>query len=203
MIKKIHIFPVALCLLIFTFSAYSLNLSDHRIAVLVNDELITSYDIVQRIKKNAIISGINITPENKDEFTTTVIDELIEQKLKNQKMNEYDITVNDDEYLRRESEFYKSLSLNKDGISKMFEINNIDYNEFKNFLIHQISWQKLVSGMYFRLTSASKIEIDEIIINNPSVTENEARNIIIERQLELKSDKMIRDMLDEATIEYK
>ena len=85
----------------------------------------------------------------------------------------------------------------------IFELNDIKYDEFKNFLINQISWQKLISRMYYRMTSASDIEIDEIVANNPSITVNEARNIIIDRQLELKSSKMIRDMLDEATIEYK
>ena len=57
--------------------------------------------------------------------------------------------------------------------------------------------------MYYRLTSTSEIEIEEIMNKNENITKDIARNIIIERQLDLKSSKMIRDMIDEATIEYK
>ena len=37
---------------------------EHKIAVLVNDEVITSYDIIQRLKLTAIIQGINLNTQN-------------------------------------------------------------------------------------------------------------------------------------------
>ena len=74
---------------------------------------------------------------------------------------------------------------------------------FKNYLIDEISWQKLISGMYYRLTSTSEIEIEEIIMKNPNMSKEVAREMIVQKQLDLKSNKMIRDLLDEATIEYK
>ena len=53
-------------LIIFFFQSLCLNVNafntnDHRIAVLVNDQLITSYDVIQRMKLSAILSGIDIT----------------------------------------------------------------------------------------------------------------------------------------------
>ena len=120
-----------------------------------------------------------------------------------EKISEFDVLVSNEEYLRQENQFYKNSVYQQEDLINIFELNDIKYDEFKNFLINQISWQKLISRMYYRMTSASDIEITEIVVNNPSITENEARNIIIDRQLELKSNKMIRDMLDEATIEYK
>ena len=57
--------------------------------------------------------------------------------------------------------------------------------------------------MYYRLTSTSEIEIEEIVINNPNISQETAINIIVQRQLDLKSNKMIRDLFNEATIEYK
>ena len=82
-------------------------------------------------------------------------------------------------------------------------MNDIKYSEFKKYLINDISWQKLISGMYYRLTSASEIEIEEIIMNNPNISKEKARDIIVQKQLDLKSNKMIRDLFNEATIEYK
>ena len=186
-----------------SFNAIAFNANDHRIAVLVNDQLITSYDVVQRMKLSAILSGINITPENNNQLLNSVVDELIKENLKNQKINEYDISVSEEEYFNQESLFYQNNPINKDDLIKIFELNNIKYDEFKKYLINGISWQKLISGMYYRLTSTSDIEIEEIIMNNPNMSKEAARELIVQKQLDLKSNKMIRDLLNEATIEYK
>ncbi len=203
MFVKTKIFIIVLFTIVFSLKVNALSMNDHRIAVLVNDKLITSYDIYQRTKMNAILMGVDITPENNEQIVNSVINELIQEKLKYEKIIEYNISVSDDEFIQQEIVFYKKAPFNKDNIIKIFKINGIKYDEFKNFLVNQISWQKLVSGMYYRLTSTSAIEIDEIVMNNPSITKDEAKEIIIQKQLDLKSGKMIRDMLDEATIEYK
>jgi len=187
----------------FHLSANAFNANDHRIAVLVNDQLITSYEVVQRMKLSAILSGIDITPENNNQLLNSVVDELIKENLKNQKINEYDISISEEEYLNQELLFYQNNPINKDDLIKIFELNNIKYDEFKKFLINGISWQKLISGLYYRLTSTSEIEIEEIIMNNPNMSKETARDLIVQKQLDIKSNKMIRDLLNEATIEYK
>ena len=187
----------------FHLSANAINANYHRIAVLVNDQLITSYEVVQRMKLSAILSGIDITPENNNQLLNSVVDELIKENLKNQKVNEYDISISEEEYLNQELLFYQNNPINKDDLIKIFELNNIKYDEFKKYLINGISWQKLISGMYYRLTSTSDIEIEEIIMNNPNMSKEAARELIVQKQLDLKSNKMIRDLLNEATIEYK
>ena len=58
-------------------------------------------------------------------------------------------------------------------------------------------------SLYFNLASASQIEIDEIISKNPNISQNVAEEIVIQKQLDLRSNKLIRDMRNEATIEYK
>ena len=187
----------------FFLNANAFNTNDHRIAVLVNDRLITSYDVVQRMKLSAILSGIDITPENNNQLLNSVMDELIKENLKNQKLNEFDISVSEEEYLNQELRFFQNSPINKENLIKIFELNDIKYSVFKNYLIDEISWQKLISGMYYRLTSTSDIEIEEIIMKNPNISKKIAREMIVQKQLDLKSNKMIRDLLDEATIEYK
>jgi peptidyl-prolyl cis-trans isomerase SurA len=187
----------------FCLSASAFNANDHRIAALVNDQIITSYDVVQRMKLNAILSGIDITAENNNRLLNSVVDELINEKLKNQKINEYNISVSEEEYQEQESLFYQNNPINKEDLIKIFKLNEIKYTEFKKYIINGISWQKLISGMYYRLTSTSEIEIEEIITKNPNISEEAARNMIVQRQLDLKSNKVIRDLFNEATIEYK
>ncbi len=204
---KMNIVIRMLLIMIFFQSLWSnanaFNANDHRIAVLVNDQLITSYDVVQRMKLSIILSGIDIASENNNQLLNSVVDELIKENLKNQKINEYDISVSEEEYLSQELRFYQNSPINKEDLIQVFELNDIKYSEFKKYLINEISWQKLISGMYYRLTSTSEIEIEEIIMKNPTMSEETARDIIVQKQLDLKSNKMIRDLFNEATIEYK
>ena len=179
------------------------NANDHRIAVLVNDELITSYDVLQRMKLSAVLSGIEITAANNNQLLNNVVEELIKEKLKNQKIIEYGISVSEEEYLEQEFLFYQNNPINKEDIVKIFKMNDIKYSEFKKYLVDEFSWQKLISGMYYRLTSTSEIEIEEIVTKNPNISKEMAKNMIVQRQLDLKSNKMIRDLFNEATIEYK
>ena len=67
----------------FTFSTSNINAEtriEHKIAVLVNDEVITSYDIIQRLKLTAIIQGININAQNNQLLLNNVVDELIQKE---------------------------------------------------------------------------------------------------------------------------
>jgi len=201
--KTLKIFSSVLALIIITLNVEAITINDHRIAVLVNDKLITSYDIVQRMKLRALLNGIDITPENNNQLANVAVDELIKEVLKNEKLQEYSISIDEDEYLQHEKSFYDNISLSEENLRELFKTNNIKYSEFRNYLIYEMSWQKLVSGIYYRLTSASEIEIEEIILKNPEITIDVAKNIIIQKQLDLKSSKMIRDLFNEATIEYK
>ncbi len=201
--KIFKTFSIAVFFLAISLNAGAFTVNDHRIAVLVNDKLITSYDIVQRMKMSALLNGVDITPENNNQLANIAVDELIKEILKNEKLLEYDISIDDEEYLQHEKAFYQNISLNKSNLKELFEINDIKYSEFKTFLVYEISWQKLVSRIYYRLTSASEIEIEEIMFKNPEITIDLAKNIIIQKQLDLKSSKMIRDLFNEATIEYK
>mgnify|MGYP005672330415 FL=1 len=64
-------------------------------------------------------------------------------------------------------------------------------------------WQKVIGGLYYRLVSASEIEINEVLKNNPYISNDQAKQIVIQKQLDLKSNKLLRDLKNEATIEYR
>ena len=176
---------------------------EHKIAVIVNEQLITSYDIIQRMKLSAILQRININEQNNQILFNNTVDELIQEKLKKEKLNEYKVIINESEYSEFEATIFERYNLEKETLIDLLETNKINYSEFKNLLENELSWNKLVNGLYLRLTSASQIEIDEIISKNPNMPLKQAENLVIQRQLDLKSSKLLRDMLNEATIEYK
>ena len=189
--------------LILSFDLHASAKDSHKIAVLVNEEIITSYDVKQRMKLSAILQKINITNENNSIIASNAIEELVNEKLKNEKANEYDIVIDNSEYINSETIFFEQNSYEKEDFLKLLELNEINYSEFKILLITELKWNKLISGLYFRLTSVSDIELEEVMSNNETITVENAKNFIIQKQLDLKSSKLLRDIINEATIEYR
>ena len=189
--------------LLFINTIYAESKIEHKIAVIVNEELITSYDIIQRMKLSAILQGININENNNQLLINNTVDELIHEKLKKEKIKEYEITFTEKEYLEFETNFLLRLNLDKTSLKNLLISNNINFVELENLLANELSWNNLINALYVRLTSVSDMEVDEIISKNPNISIEQAKNLVIQRQLDLKSSKLMRDMINEATIDYK
>ena len=192
-------------ILFFIASSYisANNKIEHKIAVLVNEEIITSYDIIQRLKLTAIIKNINPTAQSTNITINNIVDELIQEKLKLEKINEYNIEVTESEYLEFENSFFERNKVDKKQMILSLKDNGVSYQDLKDQLLNEFLWSKLISRLYYRLTSVSEIEVNSIIKKNPLISLELAENLVIQRQLDLKSSKLLRDMMNEATIEYR
>lgn len=181
----------------------NLNANENKIAILVNDNVITNYDIEQRLMIFAIINQVQITQDNSGIITNKIVDELIDGALKDEKINEYDISVSNKNIERYEKVLFKNRGLEKDYIFEIMSLNNINTDQFYKMLNTDVGWQILISRLYYRGASVSDIEIEELMKDDPTLSTELAEQIVIDKQLALKSSKMLRDLRSEATIEYK
>ena len=186
-----------------TSFAHSYNDKTNRIEVLVNEDIITKYDIVQRLKINSILNRVEITDINYNQLLNIVIDDLVIEKLKIRKIEEYNISFNKNEFITHEKRYLLNLNFSKKELEELFYINDINYNHLNDLLAIDLKWQKLIYGLYFRVTSVTEQEISELTSKNPNIDEETANDLILQKQLDLKSKKLIKDLRDEATIEYK
>ena len=83
----------------------------------------------------------------------------------------------------------------------------VKYNKkLLDFLkIFNASKEKIMKAKKNRLSFVPCIvaPVDEIIKRNPSISIEQAENLVIQRQLDLQSSKLLRDIMNEATIEYR
>ena len=175
----------------------------NRIEVLVNEHVITKYDIFQRIKINSILKRIEINDKNYNQLINAVIDDLIVEKLKIKKINEYNINYENDELKKYKIRFYSSVNYEEDELKNIFNLNNINYNNLNELIEIEFKWQKLIYGLYLRITSVTEQEIIDIMTKNPDINKEIASDMILQKQLDIKSMKLIQDLRNEATIEYK
>ena len=175
----------------------------NRIEVLVNEDVITNYDIVQRMKINAILNRIEINDNNYNQLLNAVIDDLIVEKLKNKKIDEFNVSFDKDEFTKHENRFYSSINFEKEELNELFSKNNVNYNYLQELVEIELKWQKVIFGLYLRVTSVTEQEINELTSKNPNISREIANEIVLQRQLDIKSQKLLKDLKDEATIEYK
>ena len=194
-------------LFIFLFLTASLaygNIDDsNRIEILVNENIITKYDITQRLKINAILNRMEINENNYNILLNAVIDDLIVEKLKIKKIKEYSISFDKYEFDQHEHRFISSMSHDKENLKQLFLNNDINYNYLREFVEIDLQWQKLIYGLYLRVSSVTDQEISNLISKNPDLSREAASDLLLQKQLDLKSIKLINDLRDEATIEYK
>ena len=66
-----------------------------------------------------------------------------------------------------------------------------------------IKWQKLTSGLFYRTTSITESEIDDLMSKNKTLSRDMAERTIRRRQIDLKANKYLRDLRSEANIEVR
>ena len=199
------IFKKIIILFFFLIASFVYGNDDksNKIEVLVNENVITKYDIVQRLKINAILNRVEINDDNYNQLLETVIDDLIVEKLKLIKIDEYNINLDKDEFKTHQERFFSKINYKKTDLEEIFKLNDIKFDYLNEYLEVDIKWQKLIYGLYLRVSSVTEQEVSDLISKNPDLDEETASDLILQRQLDLKSIKLIKDLRDEATIEYK
>lgn len=130
---------------------------ENNIVLKVENEIITKYDIKNKILSSLILSGKEINQENIDKIKKKSLDLVIEHKLKKIELSKYNIKKDDSKinsYLNLVS------SNNIEGLKIIFKENNLDYDFFLEEIETQFKWQKLIHQIY-----VNKIKIDEKMIN--------------------------------------
>tara|TARA_B100001093_G_scaffold514227_2_gene587801 strand:+ start:1869 stop:2483 length:615 start_codon:yes stop_codon:yes gene_type:complete len=199
-IKKI-IFLIILFISFFHNLVVNANQSTHKIEILVNESIITNYDIAQHFAINSILDKVSVTEENGDFLYNKTINELIDMKLQQTKINDYNIIIEEENIDYYENYFFQLKQVDKNKVYELIEINNLDINVLKEKINTSIAWEQLTAGLFLHTISISESEINEFLKNDESLSPELAKKILTNKQVKLKSDKYLRDIRAEANIE--
>ena len=177
------------------------NQSTHKIEILVNDNIITNYDIAQHFAINTILDNITITTENGDILYNKTVNELIDMKLQQAKINHYNIQIKIEDTDYYENYFFQSRQLDKNKVYEIIKMNNLDINVLKEKINTSIAWEQLTTGLFHHTISISESEVSELLKNDKSLSPDLAKRILTNKQIQLKSEKYLRDLRAEANIE--
>jgi peptidyl-prolyl cis-trans isomerase SurA len=186
-------------LFIGSLTASIANEKNFKIIKLVNDEVITNFDLEQRIKLLSTLNKININSENIDQYARELISLMVDEKLQNEQIKKYNISITQKEV----SEYIQKAYENNDTsqIVLILDQNNINVNIFYEIIRIKIGWNELTGRLYYRTAKVDPVDLEDAMQQNPTLSEKMVNNILIQRQIELRASKLLRDLKSEANIE--
>jgi len=147
-------------ILTFILINFSLNVSakiQNKIILKVENEIITNYEIKNKILRSLVLSDQEITQDNINKFKNQALDTLVQLKIKKIELQKYNISKNEAQI----TAYLNSISSNNIlGLKEKFELNDLSYELFLEEIEIESKWQKLIFQIY-----SKKINIDENIIN--------------------------------------
>ena len=166
-------------LLIFLFFVYSLNNSSktlaniqNKIVVKVENQIVTNYEIKNKILTSLILSGVKVSQENIDRYKKQALKTLIDYKIKENELKKYRINKNE----KQINSYLKSISSdNIENLKNSFMVNNLDYDLFLKEVETEMKWQELIYKLYSKKIIIDEksidLEIDDLIKNSKKVKE--------------------------------
>ena len=200
---KKKIFFVKIFIIFLFFQEFSLLRSvENKIIANVGDQIISSYELKNKIKTILFLSKQKLNQENINIAKVNAMRSLIESKIKKQELSKYKIEIdhesNSNPFLKNISSQYGT---NIIGLKKIFLDNSLDFEVYSNELKIEFSWQKLIFSLYKDKINLNENELEkelnEIIKNQKNIKEYQLAEIEIPSLNDSRDQKNIEDIYDQ------
>jgi peptidyl-prolyl cis-trans isomerase SurA len=130
-----------------------------KIAAVVDDRIISEYDVIQRLRLIIATTGLRVTPETLPQIRPQVINQLVDEKLEVAEANKQNVNVADGEVEERIDQIAKATNRAKQEVLSVLTANNIDTSTLIQQIQAQIMWEKLVVRRFFAQSSVSEEDV--------------------------------------------
>lgn len=137
--------------------------TEQRIAAIVNDELISAYDLEARMKLVIVSTRLPNTLETRRRIVGQILRTLIEERLKLQEAKRQNISVSNREIRRAKTNIEEQNKLPKAGLDRMLKENRVPLRTIEEQLRSAIAWSKLLSRRLRPRITVGEEEINETL----------------------------------------
>ncbi|MDC0189972.1 peptidylprolyl isomerase [Rhodospirillales bacterium] len=159
-IKTNLLVSCALALLSFAFAFSAIGQSSLNIVAIVNDEIISDYDLQSRIDFVLFSSGLPNNPNERKRIRNRILNNLIDQKLMLQQAKRQKIKVSRKQIGAFIGQVEKQNRMLKGDMAKLLNKSNIDTLTYERQVEAKIAWGRII-----RKKLAKSGELDEENIN--------------------------------------
>ena len=137
--------------------------AEMKIAAVVNDDVISIFDVISRMRLVMISSNIPDSPEIRQKIGPQVLRSLIDEKLELQEAKKQNITATDDEISKALAQIEQQNSMRAGQLNEFMKARGIDRGSLVDQLSAGIVWAKLVRRQATQSIEISEEEIDEAL----------------------------------------
>ena len=136
------------------------------VAAVVNDDIVSTYDLAQRMRLLIATSGVQPTQENMAQFQREALVSLVDERLQFQELRrvereqKIDVLADDSEINEEIDDMAKSNNMSRDQFFQFLNQRGIGPDTLRQQLRAQISWARWIRGRY---GSRLRIGEDQII----------------------------------------
>lgn len=165
---------------IFFFFKYSFAEIENKIIIKVQNQIITNFEVKNKILSTLVINGEEINQFNIDKLKKISINSLIDQKLMKIELQKYNIQTDQTQL----NQYLESISSNNIVLlKKKFIENSLDFNLFINDIETQLNWQKFIFSTYSKKINIDEkmieTELEKILSNQKKIVEFNLSEIVI------------------------
>jgi peptidyl-prolyl cis-trans isomerase SurA len=175
---------------------------ENKIIANVEKEIISSYELKNKIKTNLFLSNNIVNQENINRSKKQAMKTLINYKLKKQEVLKYNITTNDqavDDHLKS---MHLKFNTDHKGYENIFKQNDLNYELYLNEIITEYQWQKLIFSLYGNQINLEDREIDgelnKIISKQKDIIEYKLAEIEVindnKDEIKIKIDEILKQI---------
>jgi len=118
------------------------------VAAVVNDSVITTFDVQQRMRMMLISSGGRIDAQMLPQLQQRAIRDLVEERLKLYEAREFDVNPEEGEVDNELRAMAAQSGMKLEDFTKALEAEGISVNALRSQITSQIVWPRLVQGRY-------------------------------------------------------
>lgn len=131
-----------------------------RIAAIVNDEIISAYDLESRIRLIIVSSNLPESPEVMERLRPQALRSLIDDRLRLQETKKAGITVADEELVRAMADIERANGMPADSLGRFLASRGVDKSALANQIEADVAWSKFLKARVMPRVQVSDDEID-------------------------------------------
>lgn len=162
-----RVFGAAFVLLLFCASggAAAQDHAEHigRATAIVNDEVISDFDVAQRMTLVLASTGARLSPQEAQQLRAQVMRGLVDEKLQIQEARDNNITVGDDMIQQQFKRVAANFNQTPEQFEEFLRANGTSRLAFENKIKADITWSQLVQRRLDPLVTIGDDEVAEVL----------------------------------------
>lgn len=190
MIRVIFFFNIFL-FFIFLNKSYA-NL-ENSIIVKVDKQIITNFEIKNKILTTLVLSNKEINQENIDNLKSQALESLIQLKLKTIELSKYDFEISN---IQLEQYLYSNFSTDINSLKKKFDNNDLDFDFFIEELKVGLKWQQFIFSRYSKKMNIDSLQVENELKDLIKIDENLKEYNLSEIELVVDENENLKDKIE-------